>query len=92
MNLVRRRLGDRRVGAHMLLEDEPADGILKTADELQADVIVVGTHGRTGISRLRFGSVAEAIVRRSTRPVLVVGPGVPLPAADLAAAGGTKRT
>jgi nucleotide-binding universal stress UspA family protein len=91
MNLVRRHLDHGRVTPHVLFEDEPADAILRTADEIGADAIVVGTHARTGISRLRFGSVAEAVVRRSTRPVLVVGPGVPLPAAATVAAGGTKR-
>jgi nucleotide-binding universal stress UspA family protein len=49
-----------------------ADGILKSAAEFGADLIVVGTHNRTGIDRLFMGSIAENIVRHSKIPVLVV--------------------
>jgi nucleotide-binding universal stress UspA family protein len=48
------------------------NAILRTADEVEADLIVVGTHGRTGLDRLLNGSVAESVLQRSTRPVLVV--------------------
>jgi len=42
------------------------------AESAQADLVVVGTHGRKGVDRFMLGSVAEAIVRRSRRPVLLV--------------------
>jgi nucleotide-binding universal stress UspA family protein len=42
----------------------------------QADLLVLGTHGRTGAQKLLFGSVAESIFRRSQVPVLTIGPGV----------------
>lgn len=48
------------------------DVILQTAEELKADLIVMGTHGRRGISRALLGSVAEMIVRTSPIPVLTV--------------------
>jgi nucleotide-binding universal stress UspA family protein len=48
------------------------DAILRTADELEADLIVVGTHGRSGLDRMLYGSVAESVMQRSSRPVLVV--------------------
>jgi nucleotide-binding universal stress UspA family protein len=48
------------------------DAILRTADEVKADLIVVGTHGRRGLDRLLCGSVAESVLQRSSRPVLVV--------------------
>lgn len=51
-----------------------ADEIVATAAKLDADVIVVGTHGRTGVKRLLLGSVAEAVVRNAGCPVLVVRP------------------
>ena len=51
--------------------NEP-DAILRTADEVEADLIVVGTHGRSGLDRLLCGSVAESVLQRSSRPVLVV--------------------
>lgn len=49
------------------------DRILESAKELGADLIVMGTHGRRGISRLVLGSVAEKLVRTSPVPVLTVG-------------------
>ena len=49
-----------------------ADGILKCSAEFGADMIVIGTHGRTGIDRLFMGSIAENVVRHSKAPVLVV--------------------
>jgi nucleotide-binding universal stress UspA family protein len=44
------------------------------ADEYQADLIVLGTHGRRGLKRFLFGSEAEGLLRRTTHPVLTVGP------------------
>ncbi|HTN51622.1 MAG TPA: universal stress protein [Anaeromyxobacter sp.] len=51
---------------------EPSDTILQIARADGADLIVMGTHGRTGLSRLLIGSVAEAVLRRSTCPVLTI--------------------
>jgi nucleotide-binding universal stress UspA family protein len=51
---------------------EPSDAILVAAKEVGADLIVMGTHGRTGLSRLLIGSVAEAVLRRATCPVLTI--------------------
>jgi len=48
------------------------DVILHTAEEIGADLIVMGTHGRRGISRALLGSVAEMVVRTSPVPVLTV--------------------
>jgi nucleotide-binding universal stress UspA family protein len=50
----------------------PADVILETADELGADLIVVGTHGRHGVERLLLGSVAERVSRKAKCSVLTV--------------------
>ncbi len=52
--------------------------ILDTALELNCDLIVMGTHGRGGVSRLLLGSVAESVVRRSPVPVLLLRHGVGL--------------
>jgi nucleotide-binding universal stress UspA family protein len=48
--------------------------VLQLAIDLQADLLLVGTHGRTGVKRLVLGSVAEAVVRRASCPVIVVRP------------------
>lgn len=50
------------------------DEILKYANEANIDLIVVGTHGHTGLSRMLIGSVAEKIVRTAMCPVLTVHP------------------
>jgi len=55
---------------HRMLLGEPATEIVRLAEEQAADLIVMGTHGRTGLKRLLMGSVAEAVVRRSACPVL----------------------
>ena len=58
----------------------PADSILDAAQTLPCDLIVMGTHGRRGISHTISGSVAEAVLRKSRCPVIAVrspkfGPG-----------------
>jgi nucleotide-binding universal stress UspA family protein len=55
-----------------LREGDPAEEILAYADEIDADLIVMGTHGRTGIERRVIGSVAERVVRHAERPVMTV--------------------
>jgi nucleotide-binding universal stress UspA family protein len=55
-----------------IVEGQPAAEILRLAEELPADLIVVGSMGRTGLSRFLLGSVAEKVVRNSKVPVLVV--------------------
>jgi nucleotide-binding universal stress UspA family protein len=57
---------------HHLLFGHPADAIVDFASQHDVDLIVIGTHGRTGLSRLLMGSIAEAIVRRAACPVLTV--------------------
>jgi nucleotide-binding universal stress UspA family protein len=57
------------------VEDGPtAPAILAVADRMKADLLVVGTHGRTGLTRFLVGSVAEHLVQLSTRPVITVRP------------------
>ena len=53
-------------------EGHPAEDIIKTAETYGADLIVVGTHGRTGLMHLLVGSVSEHVIRNSKVPVLVV--------------------
>ena len=51
-----------------------AEEILRYAEEQNMDLIVMGTHGRKGIDRILFGSVAERVVKSSTIPVLTLRP------------------
>jgi hypothetical protein len=55
-----------------LEEGDAVTEILRVAEEAPADLIVLGTHGRTGLARLLMGSVAEQVVRRAPCPVLTV--------------------
>lgn len=56
----------------MIARGVPFVEIIKTAKEKSADLIVIGTHGRTGIDHLLFGSTAEKVVRKAACPVLTV--------------------
>lgn len=58
----------------ILKEGPPYEEIIRTAGEIPADLIVLGTHGRTGIIHLLMGSVAERVVRRASCPVFTVRP------------------
>lgn len=53
-------------------EGKPFEAILKVAEEWGTDLIVLGTHGRTGISHLLMGSVAEKVIRHSTIPLFII--------------------
>lgn len=53
-------------------QGRPHDDILTYANENDIDVVVIGTHGRTGVKRALLGSVTEAVVRHSEIPVLTV--------------------
>ncbi|MGD9723169.1 MAG: universal stress protein [Pirellulales bacterium] len=57
---------------HHLVLGTPAEDIVRIAEEQHADLIVIGTHGRTGLKRVLMGSVAEAVMRRATCPVLTL--------------------
>lgn len=57
---------------HRMLEGDAATVIVETAAEVAADLIVMGTMGRTGLTRLVMGSVAEEVLRRAPCPVLTI--------------------
>lgn len=59
----------------------PFQEIINAADEKGADIIVIGTHGRTGLSHAMMGSVAEKVVRKAPCPVLTVRMPSPVPPA-----------
>jgi nucleotide-binding universal stress UspA family protein len=62
---------------HVMVEatvGDPADEILSYVDENESDLVVIATHGRSGLDRLLLGSVTERVLRRSPSPVFVVKP------------------
>lgn len=92
---LRQRLQELRPPAvvsveHRLVEGNPVDEVLGVAIQLGCDLIVMGTHGRTGLGRALMGSVAEQVVRKARCPVLTVKAPVAAgaPASKLAAAAG----
>lgn len=71
--LSRVKPSDLAVGyGHLLLTGNAAEEIVRAARECNADMIVLGSHGRTGLTRLLMGSVAEAVIRNAGCPVLTV--------------------
>ncbi len=68
------RLKGVNVAAHVIQIGAPFVSILEYARENEIDMIVMGTHGRTGLAHMMIGSTAERIVRKSPCPVLTVRP------------------
>jgi nucleotide-binding universal stress UspA family protein len=62
-----------RVFGHVMI-DTPPLALTELASQLEADLLVIGSHGLNGVARWLLGSVAEGVVRRATCPVLVVPP------------------
>ena len=67
-----------RVHSIEVVEGYPAEEILKKADELGCDIIIMGTHGKGFISHTFLGSVAERVLRRIRKPVFII----PLPGGE----------
>jgi len=66
------RAGGLNVYAAVVEDDNVADAIVAYAQKITADLIVKSTHGRGGLSRLVFGSVAEAVLRKAPCPILLI--------------------
>jgi nucleotide-binding universal stress UspA family protein len=70
-SIIKKFGGDIQV-THFTEYGSTADGIISCGKEFGADLIVIGTHSRSGLDRLLMGSVAEHVVRHAEVPVLVV--------------------
>jgi nucleotide-binding universal stress UspA family protein len=75
LSVARKWFGARVRNEILVRSGKPVEAVLGAADELGVDLVVMATHGRTGVKRARLGSVTEEVVRRSTRPVLTIHPG-----------------
>jgi nucleotide-binding universal stress UspA family protein len=73
--MAKAAVGNRAPYNITVVEGHPTERILERAKKLMAGLIVMGSHGRTGVARLRLGSVAEDVVRASGCPVLIVKSG-----------------
>ena len=70
---IRENLGGLTIVARVVA-GYPAEEILRYADEEKIDLIIMGTHGRKGLERIVFGSVADYVVKKARMPVLTVNP------------------
>lgn len=70
--IARNRIAGVTITNQIIEAAEPATAILQSADAIDADLIVTGSHGRTGIRRALLGSVVEALLHKSGRPVLAI--------------------
>lgn len=71
-NFCQTRLGDFTNYKTAIVTGIPYEEVIKKAEEVGASLIVLGTHGRTGLDHLIFGSTAERIVRSASCPVLTI--------------------
>lgn len=72
--LANGKRGVASIGEVILKTGDARDSINQAAKEVDADLIVMGTHGRKGVSRALLGSVAETVVRSAPCPVLTIRP------------------
>ena len=75
--LAQRHFGDRVRWDTVIFHGDPAKVIMRAADDLDADLIVMATHGHKGFNRLLLASGTEQVVRESSLPVRTIRPGRP---------------
>ena len=71
-SFCRKNVADFENFQQLIVSGLPYEQIISQAEEKSADLIVLGTHGRTGLDHVLFGSTAEKVVRKSKVPVLTV--------------------
>ena len=73
MSSVAKELGVRGI-THKVLMGDVAEQIVDYATEIQADMVIMGTHGYKGLEKIMFGSVADKVVRSALCPVTTINP------------------
>jgi nucleotide-binding universal stress UspA family protein len=72
-SMMEKKVPDTLRSKSIMLEGSPSDEIAEFAKEVEADLIVIATHGQSGWRRFMFGSVTEKVMRLSKSPVLIIG-------------------
>jgi nucleotide-binding universal stress UspA family protein len=72
--LIKQEIGNRVQASATVRSGNPHQEILREAADRGAELIVVATHGHSGVEHMLFGSTAERVVRRSPVPVLIIRP------------------
>ena len=70
--IVNHNLEHKNCSVHIYNDNSEEDGIINFCDEVDAELIVIGTHGRTGLSHLINGSLTEAVINHAKRPILSI--------------------
>ncbi len=73
-NLIRSEVPEQIPCEYKIVSGKPADEIIRLCQEASADLIVIATHGYSGMERFIFGSVAERVMRKAECPVLSIRP------------------
>ncbi|MGD2272857.1 MAG: universal stress protein [Desulfobacterales bacterium] len=72
LNLIAEKIPNAVQARSIVVQGRPADEIISLSDKIDADMIVIATHGESGWQKLLFGSVTEKVVRMASCPVLTV--------------------
>jgi len=76
LNLLKQQLTEQRLAPRLIIREATIPSILGDLEQYHPSLLVVASHGREGVSKWLFGSVAEEVFRKVQWPVLVVGPGI----------------
>ncbi|HEX3006225.1 MAG TPA: universal stress protein [Bacteroidales bacterium] len=71
LNITKHHLGDDSIRS-LVVEGDTAEGILNTANNIGADLIVMGSHSRRGLDKVLMGNIAEDVLKKTQIPVLVI--------------------
>ncbi len=71
LNISKHHLGDDTIRT-MVVEGDTAEAIIKTAKNLGADMIVMGSHSRRGLDKLLMGNIAEEVLHKTTVPLVII--------------------
>lgn len=71
---VKKHFSDMPEVNQIIIKGDVVEKIIETGEKVKADLIIIGTHGRKGLDRILFGSVANGVVKHSPIPVLTINP------------------
>ncbi|QER41254.1 universal stress protein [Thermodesulfobacterium sp. TA1] len=71
---IKKHFADYPEAQSIIVKGDVVEKIIETGQKLQADLIIMGTHGRKGLDKILFGSVANGVVKNSPIPVLTINP------------------
>lgn len=73
-DFVKKHFSDVPEVNQVIVKGDVVEKILETGQRVNADLIIIGTHGRKGLDRILFGSVADGVVKQSSIPVITINP------------------